>query len=92
MPQATEATPANIRKLVLDGLPAGGGENPLIFGGAGPLDSLGLVNYLADLEFRISQQFGRDVLLASDQAMSRSRSPFRDADSLVAYLQELLAE
>ena len=56
------------------------------------LDSLDLVNYLADLEYRLDQEFGRELVLASERAMSRSRSPFRDVNSLTDYIMELLAE
>jgi hypothetical protein len=64
----------------------------VIFGADGVLDSLDLVNFLADLEYRIEQAFGREVVLASDKAMSRSRSPFHDVNSLSGYILELLAE
>jgi len=50
------------------------------------------VNYLADLEYRLGQEFGRELVLASEKAMSRNRSPFRDVDSLAAYITELLSE
>jgi hypothetical protein len=68
------------------------GANPVIFGPGGALDSLGLVNFLADLEYRLAEQHGREVVLASERAMSRSRSPFRDVDTLTAYVLELLRE
>lgn len=72
-------------------LPPGAvGENPSVFGNGGLLDSLGLVNFLTDVEYKISDELGRDVVLASEKAMSRSRSPFRDVDSLAEYVAELL--
>lgn len=83
-----------LRQIVLAVLPAEAarGENPAIFGAGGPLDSLGLVNFLADLEYRLAQETGREIVLASERAMSRTRSPFRDVDALTAYVAELLAE
>ena len=80
-----------VRRLILESLPSQDGENPKIFGTGGMLDSLGLVNFLADLEYKLGEEFGREFVLASEQAMSRSRSPFRDAESLGAYILELLA-
>lgn len=68
------------------------GANPVIFRAGGALDSLGLVNFLADLEYRLAEEFGRELVLASERAMSRSRSPFRDVDALTAYVVELLHE
>lgn len=81
-----------VRQLILAALPASKGDNPRIFGAGAPLDSLGLVNFLADLEYRLAEKFGRELVLASDRAMSRSHSPFRDVASLTGYIVELLAE
>jgi hypothetical protein len=94
MSTRTQVSLEKVRRLVIDTLPrpvasAAGG---VIFGSGGMLDSLELVNFLADLEYRLDEEFGRGVVLASDRAMSRSRSPFRDADSLAGYIMELLAE
>lgn len=83
-----------ISELVRDTLPrAESGEVPeILFGPGGSLDSLALVNFVADLEFRIAQEFGCDVTLASEMAMSRTRSPFRDVASLSEYIAELLSK
>ncbi len=81
-----------VRAMILELLPAGSAEDARIFGGGGPLDSLGLVNFLADLEYRLGERFGRELVLASDRAMSRNRSPFRDVAALTDYVLELLAE
>lgn len=81
-----------VRRMIMKLLPAEGGENPRIFGAGGPLDSLGLVNFLADLEYRLAEEFDREIVLASERAMSRSHSPFRDVASLTEYILELLAE
>ena len=94
MPPSKPASSDSLRRLILGLLPASsrGGDNPVIFGAGGALDSLGLVNFLADLEYRLAEEHGREVVLASDRAMSRSRSPFRDVDTLTAYIVELLSE
>jgi hypothetical protein len=81
-----------VRRLILETLPGAAGENPRIFGDGAPLDSLGLVNFLADLEYRLAEEFDREIVLASERAMSRSRSPFRDTAALTDYIVELLAE
>jgi len=89
----TQISREKVRQLVINTLPrpvSGPGE--VIFGTGGVLDSLDLVNFLADLEYRLGQEFGRELVLASDKAMSRTRSPFRDVDSLAGYIMELLAE
>jgi hypothetical protein len=90
IPNSIDAS--TIQRLIVETLPAACRDNPRIFGAGGPLDSLGLVNFLADLEYRLADVFGREVVLASERAMSRSRSPFRDVASLTDYIQELLGE
>lgn len=81
-----------VRRVIIATLPPGLGEHSRIFGGTAPLDSLGLVNFLADLECRVMEEFGREIVLASDRAMSRQRSPFRDVPSLTEYVLELLGD
>jgi hypothetical protein len=90
VPQIADAKA--VRRVVIETLPTGLGENSRIFGGSAPLDSLGLVNFLADLESRIMEEFGREIVLASDRAMSRQNSPFRDVPSLTEYVVELLGD
>ena len=87
-------TADSVRRLVVATLPenARAGANPVVFGPGGALDSLGLVNFLADLEYRLAEAHGCELVLASERAMSRSRSPFRDVEALTAYILELLAE
>lgn len=84
---------SRVRALVCELLPEAVDRtvaNPLLYGAGGALDSLGLVNLLADVEMQVSTAFGVEVVLASERAMSRKRSPFRDLDSLTEYVVELL--
>jgi hypothetical protein len=92
MTPPNETKAAIVRRLILELMPHAAGENPQIFGPGSPLDSLGLVNLLADLEYRLAEEFGREIVLASDRTMSRSRSPFRDVSTLTECILELLAE
>jgi acyl carrier protein len=62
-----------------------------IFGSDSPLDSLGLVALIIDIEESLGKR-GVEVVLADAQAMSQTRSPFRDVRSLVDYLSHLCAE
>ena len=56
-----------------------------IFGPASPLDSLGLVALLFDIEEGLAT-LGCPVLLSDERAMSQKRSPFRSVPSLVEYV------
>ena len=62
-----------------------------IFGPDSPLDSLGLVGLLLDVEEGL-QEIGCDVVLSDERAVSQKRSPFRNVSSLVAYISTIARE
>lgn len=62
-----------------------------LYGEASPLDSLGLVGLLIDIEENLREQ-GADLSLSDERAMSASRSPFRDVPSLVRFIEQRLSE
>ncbi len=61
-----------------------------IFGGNGALDSLALVSFITDIEEHISNEFNQEIVLADEKAMSAKTSPFRNVESLTAYIESLL--
>jgi acyl carrier protein len=62
----------------------------VLFGSTSALDSIALVNLIADLEEKIQDRFGKTIILADEKAMSRFHSPFRSvgalADSIIKKL------
>ena len=62
-----------------------------VFGPASPLDSLGLVALLLDIEEGL-QAIGYDITLSDERAVSQKRSPFRSVQSLVEYIVALVRE
>ena len=68
------------------------GEDTPLFGSRGLLDSLGVVNLVADVETWVSDEVGRDLTLADERAMSEERSPFRTVASLADYVMTQLSE
>src|SRR5438067_2295929 len=62
-----------------------------LFGPDSPLDSLGLVMLLLDVEEALRAK-GHDVVLSDERAVSQKRSPFRSVRSLVDYIGVLLRE
>src|SRR5690348_15008035 len=56
-----------------------------LYGPDGPLDSLGLVSLILDVEQAVNDRAGAHLVLADEHAMSQRRNPFRDVDSLATY-------
>ena len=63
-----------------------------VFGRAGRLDSLALVNLIVAIEQAIEDDFGVSVALADEKAVSQRSSPFRTVGSLAAYVRERVEE
>ncbi|HEV7266444.1 MAG TPA: hypothetical protein VGN83_16210 [Falsiroseomonas sp.] len=66
-------------------------EQTLIYDGENGIDSLSLVLLLGSLEARINQEFGANILIASEKAMSMRNSPFRSVGSLANFVESELA-
>jgi acyl carrier protein len=62
-----------------------------LFGPNSPLDSLGLLTLLLDIEEDM-QRAGCPVRLSDDRAMSQTRSPFRSVQALVEYIGRIARE
>lgn len=54
-----------------------------LYGEGGALDSMALVNLIADVEDALTEKFGVSVILADEKAMSASHSPYRSVTALV---------
>lgn len=60
-----------------------------VFAPGSPLDSLGLVALLVDIEDALRDD-GVEVELSDARAMSQRQSPFRDVPALVQYISGLV--
>jgi hypothetical protein len=63
-----------------------------LFGPGAPLDSMGLVRFLFEVEERVQSEMDHEIRLVSDKAMSRRNSPFRSLQTLAEYVVELMQE
>lgn len=64
-----------------------------LHGGAGPLDSLGLINLIWNVEQAIEEDFGVTIALTSEQAFAtfgRGEDPFRRLDLLIDYVARIV--
>lgn len=64
----------------------------VIFGDGSEFDSLTLVRFIIGIQEQILDLTDKTVVLATPQAMSRSKSPFRNVTTLAEYIEELVAE
>jgi len=61
----------------------------VLFGPGSQLDSVGLVNLVMAAEQYVGDATGEDIVLASEAAMSRKRSPYRSLRALAEYAVEV---
>ena len=66
------------------------GEDAVLYGREGVLDSLGLVSLVAAIEEGVQNRLGATVVLADERAVSQRESPFRTVGTLVDYIQAQL--
>ena len=60
-----------------------------LIGKSGLFDSMDLVNFLVDLEEVLEDTFDKGFTLSDERAMSRSHSPFINAEELTKFILEL---
>ncbi|WP_188769634.1 acyl carrier protein [Novosphingobium endophyticum] len=63
-----------------------------LYGGDSGLDSLSLVMLVSAVEAAVADNFGREVVLASEKAMSMRHSPYRSVGSFVEFIEAELAQ
>lgn len=62
-----------------------------LYGANGALDSMALVNLIADLEDEVAAKYQCAISLADERAMSAKRSPYQSIDTLTEAIIERLA-
>nr|WP_279176961.1 hypothetical protein [Campylobacter insulaenigrae] len=62
----------------------------LYSGLGGLLDSLALVNLVADLEAELSKELNAEVTIADEKMMSLRNSPFKDVETLAQYISSIM--
>ena len=67
-------------------------EETGLHGGEPGLDSLSLVSLIVDIEGQVGQEFGKEVVLADEKAMSQRNSPYRSVGALIDFIMERLED
>ena len=60
--------------------------NTPLYGQAGKLDSLGLVNLILVIEERLLDKYNKNISLADDKAFSERTSPFSNVSTLTEFI------
>ena len=75
----------------IEGLKQAGKETSL-YGNEGSLDSMGLVNLIADVEDAIHSKYDLSVALVDEKAVSSRNSPFLNVGTLTRAVMERLPQ
>ena len=67
-------------------------ESTRLFGARSCLDSMNLINLIAEVEEQLFFFFLIEITLANQSAMSRTASPFRRVSTCVDYIMELVSK
>ena len=68
-------------------------ENSYLFGSNEALfDSIGLIEFLVELEYALYDELGQNISLADEKAMSQTTSPLINVKTLSRYICKLLNE
>ncbi len=60
-----------------------------IVGPDATITSMGLVSFISDVEVSLEENYDIELILVSEKALSRKKSPFRTIDALADYVLEL---
>lgn len=63
-------------------------EQEVLFGRAGKLDSLDLVNLLVIIEEKLENEFEVVITIANERAISEKNSPFSNIDRLASFIKK----
>lgn len=63
-----------------------------LFEPEGPLDSLGLINLVVNVEGELQRRFGKPISLVDASTMDNSKLPFSTVGTLLSYVRNLLTE
>lgn len=67
-------------------------EATVLLGENSVMDSFDFVSFVATLEEKLSDEFGKEITLVSEKAFSKKYSPFKNIDRITDYVIELLNE
>ena len=67
-------------------------DQTILIGSEAKIDSLALVNLIVAVEEKINDEFGVNVSLVNEKAMSQDDSPFKNIRTFINYVSQLLED
>ncbi|MDQ3819051.1 MAG: acyl carrier protein [Acidobacteriota bacterium] len=63
-----------------------------LYGKSGKLESLDFVTFIMEVEEKVSEEFGANVMVTDEKLLSKQESPFSTLGTLTDYLERVLKE
>lgn len=63
-----------------------------LYGQSGKLESLDFVTFIMEVEEKVREEFGADVMITDENLLSKQKSPFSTLGTLTEYLEGVLKE
>jgi acyl carrier protein len=63
-----------------------------LIGSKAEIDSMGLVALIGEIEQKLFERFGKQIVLADERALSERLSPFTRVETLVSYIDRISNE
>jgi acyl carrier protein len=64
----------------------------VLYGKSGTLESLDFVTFIMEVEQKMNEEFGVEILVTDENLLSKEKSPFQTLGTLTEHLGELLKE
>jgi len=64
----------------------------VLYGKSGKLESLDFVTFIMEVEEKIKDEFGVEVMITDENLLSKENSPFSTLGTLTEYLEEILKD
>ena len=65
-------------------------ENVMLYGHNGVLDSIMLVQLIANIEEKILLKNDKSIVLVNDKTFSSKNSPFKNEESIISFVEDII--
>ncbi|PYS52863.1 MAG: hypothetical protein DMF68_00730 [Acidobacteria bacterium] len=90
--QAVESAVDELNRRLPAGMKIEKSLDEPLYGKSGKLESLDFVTFIMEVEEKIGEEFGINVMVTDEKLLSKQESPFSTLGALTEYLEEVLKE